>query len=170
MRKNISIIIVLLIVSFLFFYITIDRRVRYPIKFYDIVNSLSISYNVDRAIVFAIIKTESDFRSEVVSSAGAVGLMQLLPSTASYIAKLIDYNKDIDLTDAICNIELGVAYFSYLLAKFDSIEYSICAYNAGEGRVREWIKTGQIKNIPFKETYEYLHKVLFAYNIYQNNL
>lgn len=170
MKKFFSLITFFVITICFIAYIIIDREIRYPIKYFDLVNSLSISYRVDSALVFAIIKTESNFKSDAISSAGAVGLMQLLPSTALYIADLIDYDKEIDLTDAASNIELGVAYFSYLFAKFDNLKYSICAYNAGEGRVREWIKNGQINNIPYKETREYCEKVMFAYNIYQNML
>lgn len=170
MKKFLSLLILFLIVTSFFIYIIIDRKIRYPIKYMDIINPLSISYGVDSALVFAIIKTESNFQSEAKSSAGAVGLMQLLPSTASYIAGLIDYSNDINLIKPICNIELGVAYFSYLLAKFENLQYSIYAYNAGEGRVHEWIKNGQINDVPYRETSEYYKKVMFAYNIYKNML
>jgi len=170
MRKIFNLVISIVIVICFILYVVMDRKIRYPIKYIELVNALSISYNVDSALVFAIIKTESDFECEAKSSAGAVGLMQLLPSTALYISDLIDYDKKIDLFNPICNIELGVAYFSYLFAKFENLKYSICAYNAGEGRVHEWVKSGQINNIPYKETKEYYEKVMFAYNIYQNIL
>lgn len=170
MNKNFCVIVVLLIVSFSFLAISIDRNIRYPVKFYDLINPLCVSYNIDEALCLAIIKTESNFNEDAVSSAGAIGLMQLLPSTASYIASIIDYEDRIDLTYPKCNIELGLAYFSYLLARFEKLDYAICAYNAGEGRVREWIQTGEINNVPYKETNEYLMKVKFAYNIYQHKI
>lgn len=90
-------------------------------------------YNIDPTLVTAIIATESNFRYNVVSNKGAIGMMQLLPSTAFYISgkNHIDFSNKNQLFDPEMNIRLGVSYLAYLIEKTGSVEHAIIAYNYG---------------------------------------
>lgn len=164
--------VLLCIVSIYSFYLTC-----FPIEFESYVNESSSKWNVNPALVLAIIKAESNFDERALSRAGAKGVMQLMEQTAEFVAE--KYNISIKgkdyLYNAKINIELGCAYLNYLFEKFKNISIVICAYNAGEGRVQAWLKEGIIdennfKLIPFKETKTYLNKVLFNYQNYTNRL
>jgi soluble lytic murein transglycosylase len=123
-----------------------------------------------------IIRTESSFRADVVSDSGAVGLMQLLPSTARSIAPEIgldDYSDRL-LETPVINIELGAYYISYLIGKFSSVDTAAAAYNAGEGNVAKWLANPDyspdgrtLKKIPYKETADYVEKVRHAETAYR---
>ncbi len=135
--------------------------------------------NLDIASILSIIKIESDFDSKVVSKKGAVGLMQIMPSTAEFIINNKDFiskngeldMQNIDLTDYKTNIKLGVWYLNYLEQKFTKIEYVICSYNAGEGVVSGWIKDNiPLNNIPYKETKNYLKRFKLYYPHYKNKV
>lgn len=124
-------------------------------------------YGVEKELVLAVIKTESSFNENALSKKGAVGLMQLLPSTADYIAKRVGYNGVINLYDKDVNVNLGTAYLKYLLDKFGNVKYALMAYNAGEGRVNKWLKEGLVEPVPYKETDLYVKKVLKWRKIYK---
>ncbi|MBO7378027.1 MAG: lytic transglycosylase domain-containing protein, partial [Clostridia bacterium] len=89
-------------------------------------------YGVKKEIVLAVIRAESNFRERAISRAGAVGLMQIMPDTARFIADKIGY-ADYDLFFAADNVELGAAYLKYLFEEFSSENVVFAAYNAGEG-------------------------------------
>ncbi len=129
-------------------------------------------------MIYAIIKAESNFEPNVTSSADAKGLMQLMEETAIERSNVID-NEDVqtyDLYDPETNIKLGTSYFAYLLGLYDdNMLLAIIAYNAGLGNVEQWIKDGIIKadgsdieNIPYKETENYVRKILRDYQMYLN--
>lgn len=148
----------------------------YPNKYEGYVESYSQKYNVEKNLVFAIIKAESNFDENAISNKGATGLMQIMPSTANEIAKniKIDYN-EIDLKKADTNINIGVKYISILIEKYGNKEVALAAYNAGTGNIDNWIEKGIIKkdgtdieNIPYKETNNYVRKILRDYKIYMN--
>ena len=122
--------------------------------------------DIELDLLLSIIQTESSFNKNAISNKGACGLMQLMPSTASFIAEKVGYVAVIDLFDIECNIFLGCKYLCYLKEKFITLDLVLCAYNAGEGRVREWLLNPTYSNdgvalsyIPFKETRQYLQKV-----------
>ena len=122
-------------------------------------------YGLDRALVFAMIKTESGFDKNAVSSAGAIGLMQITPKTAEYISKVLG-EQDYSLTEAHTNIRFGCYYLRYLLNKFSDLDTALVAYNAGEGNVIKWLKDNNFSTdgralnyIPFKESREYIKKI-----------
>ena len=120
------------------------------------------THQVDAELVQAIIATESGFDHTAVSNRGAVGLMQILPTTAADMGVQIAPGKDINaqLTDPKINIMAGTRYISYLLKKFPGqMELAIAAYNAGEGNVRN--AGNQVPN--FKETQNYVRAVLGLY-------
>lgn len=116
----------------------------------------TIGTRVSPALALAVIGIESGGRADAVSSAGAVGLMQLIPATASRFGVT-------DSTDPIQNIKGGIAYLDWLMKEFDSDPVLVlAAYNAGEGAVR---KNGGVP--PYAETRAYVPKVLAAWQVAQ---
>ena len=134
------------------------------------VKQYSKSENLSPHLVLAIIKTESNFNKNAVSNKGAVGLMQLTKSTANYIAKITNFNGEIDLFNEDTNLILGIKYLRYLSNKFSDKNAVICAYNAGETKVREWLDSSGnlVKNkVEYKETFNFLTKVKRRQSIYK---
>ena len=120
------------------------------------------THRIDAELLQAIIATESGFDHTAVSHKGAVGLMQLLPTTAQDMGVQADSAGDVSskLTDPKTNIMAGARYMRYLLGKFPGqIELAVAAYNAGEGNVRN--AGNQVPN--FKETQNYVRAVLGLY-------
>ena len=153
----------------------IDKK-THPIKFAEYVNKYSKLYDVPKEIIYATIKTESNFKSNAVSGAGAVGLMQMMPDTFLWLCEKNGENLDAGmLYDPETNIRYGTYYLSYLYREFGLWETVFAAYNCGPGRVKEWQadtelsdKNGILIKIPFKETREYVKKVSKAADIYEN--
>lgn len=182
-RKFITILIVLIILLALIFVLfkvikvqNIFLKMMYPIKYSEYVEKYSDENNIDKYLVYAIIKAESNFKPDVTSGSDARGLMQLMEETAIDMSNSID-NKSVnsyDLYDPETNIKLGVSYLSYLLDMYDgNTILALTAYNAGLGNVNEWISSGIIKsdgsdieNIPYQETSNYVRKILRDYQIY----
>jgi soluble lytic murein transglycosylase len=134
---------------------------------------------VEPALVLGLMRQESSFDPGVVSGAGAVGLMQLMPATARQIAG--GGQSAADLKNPGDNMRLGVAYFENLLQEFGGVRpYAIAAYNAGPHRARAWIAANGdpggdaaspamidwIEQIPFAETRNYVQRVLENTAIY----
>ena len=169
----------ILLIFILYKTLNIEERILrqlYPIKFEEYVYKYSEELDIDPRLTFAIIKTESNFRQDVVSKSGAIGLMQLMESTAKEQAnKLnIEYSKEI-LYNAEGNLKIGLSYFNTLLDYYNqNYILAFTAYNAGLGNVQKWINEGIIKqdgsdieNIPFKETNMYVRKIIKNYEIYR---
>lgn len=154
-------------------------KILYPIEYENLVTLYSQEYQVDEYLIYAIIKAESNFEIDAVSSKGAKGLMQLMENTAKDVVKRV--NIDIsseDLSEKLLepdiNINLGTKYISILLQKYGNIPVALTAYNAGIGTVDNWIEKGIIKengedieNVPYKETNQYVRKILGSYKIYR---
>ena len=141
----------------------------FPRPYRDIVEKSNLS----PALVYAVMKAESNFREDAVSAAGAVGIMQLLPSTAAFICRNaeIPFRPD-RLTEGAYNTMLGCRYLAYLLERFEETA-AVAAYNAGEGTVRQWLLDPRysedgtaLSHIPFPETARYLKKISFFRKIY----
>ena len=148
-------------------------RAYFPKKFSGQITACSHRYGLEESLVYAIIKAESNFRPDAVSAAGAVGLMQVMPSTARFLAEISGKSMP-DLTDAESNIETGCAYLGYLFGKFGGVEEVLAAYNAGEGRVRRWLLDARysadgesLSCIPIGETREYVNKVKKFWKCYK---
>ena len=142
-------------------------------KYHSIVNKYAEQHSVPEQLVFAIIKVESNFDPSVVSSAGAMGLMQMLPSTYEWLTtKLGDnYSKD-DLYDPETNIRYGTYYLQYLYSRFGTWEKAIIAYNWGEGNFSEFLNNegyteGDYDSIPATETKNYVKKVMHHWEKYK---
>ena len=181
-RRVIIIVILLLIVFLLFGPINIQNKILkiiYPIKYENFVENYSTKYEVDKNLIYAIIKAESNLNQQAVSNKEAKGLMQLMPQTAEDIAKKLDIEvtkEEISkkLLEPEFNINLGTKYISNLLAKYSNIELALTAYNAGSGNVDTWVENrtlmadgSNIENIPYKETNNYVRKILRDYEIYK---
>lgn len=153
-------------------------KIFYPKPYQEVVAEESSQQNIDENLIYAIIKAESKFSEEVISNRGARGLMQVMPETGDWIAQELNlegYNKD-HLLDASTNLKMGIWYYSYLVKQFKGNHVSaIAAYNGGETNVNKWIREGvwsgqeiDVQNIPFKETREYVLKVLMNHEMYKN--
>ncbi len=150
----------------------VEKKFIYPLTFKEIILEYSKEYDLDSALVFSVVKVESGFNKRAKSSAGAVGLMQITPKTAEYIAKLIGEN-EYDLYSENTNVKFGCFYLKYLLNRFVVLDTAICAYNAGEGNVVNWLKNKEYSNdgitlykTPFNETEEYRQKIAKTYKKY----
>jgi peptidoglycan lytic transglycosylase len=118
-----------------------DNRVRLPRASVEEmatrVDQVSRRYGVSSDMIFAIIQTESSFDPLAVSNKGAVGLMQLLPSTAREVAQElnIQWTDDRILWDPLTNIEMGTYYLRTLISRFNNVEVALAAYNQGPNRI-----------------------------------
>jgi soluble lytic murein transglycosylase len=149
----------------------------YPMTYSEYVYKYSEENNIDPLLTFAIIKAESNFNSKVVSSSNAMGLMQLMESTAEEIMQKDlqeEFNKDM-LFNPEDNIKIGTAYFAKLIQRYGNIPLALTAYNAGIGKVDGWIEDciikedgSDVENIPYKETNNYVRKILRDYKIYEH--
>ena len=170
----ITILIILILVICAFEIYSYMLRVMYPKNYADYVSKYSQEYGIDEKWIFALIKAESNFDPNSVSQSGAVGLMQLMETTAEEVANDIGI-ENIDLKEPECNIRIGTKYFTDLIKYYNgNYNLAIVAYNAGIGTVAKWISNGVIKedgsdieNIPYKETNNYIRKVLKNYRTYE---
>ena len=148
----------------------------FPRKYNDLIDKYSQEYNLDKYLIASVINIESGYDSNSVSKAGAIGLMQILPSTAFDIADRIGIEiEENDLFNEEINIQLGSFYLRYLLDLFDgNINNTLSAYNWGLSNVKNWIndgnidETGTITNIPVRETSNYLKKFKANKFVYKN--
>ena len=113
---------------------------------------------LDVDLVCTVIFAESRYRADAISPRGAVGLMQLMPATAAWVAEQIDVPAPTpeDLTSAALNVRLGTWYLAYLIDRFDDSQLALMAYNAGPTRVDQWLASGES---PFPETSAYLERI-----------
>lgn len=153
------------------------QRLFYPIPHFEIVKEESEKFDIDPYLVMAVMRVESKFNEKAQSSRGALGLMQIMPDTAKWIAqeiKVEDYDEDM-LREPRTNITFGVWYMNHLIKQFNgNTVAALAAYNGGQTNVRKWINTGVWSgkyedqgNIPFTETRNYLYKVVTDYKIYK---
>ena len=144
------------------------NRLRYPLAYESIVRGHAGNYELDPALLAAVIYQESKFDSDARSDAGAVGLMQLQPETAKGIAIRTGGSKfrvD-DLTNPEINVRYGSWYLRHLLQKYDDEELALAAFNAGQGNVDRWREEG--KGIAFEETRAYVARVAELKGIYRD--
>ena len=144
------------------------REITLPLRHEDIIRQQAADKDVDAALIAAVIYEESKFRDQT-SDAGARGLMQITPQTADYIADKsggIAFEQG-DLASPQINIAYGAWYLRYLSQKYADNELAVvAAYNAGEGRVDEWVTaagglaTFGEADIAFAETREYVDGVM----------
>lgn len=151
------------------------ERLFYPVGYQSHILASCARHGVDPLLVCAVIRCESGWDAEASSSAGAQGLMQLMPSTAEELIRqgyvdAASYSAD-DLFDPETNIEFGCAYLQYAAERLSSRDEVIASYNAGIGKVREWLSQGgsDITELAqeYPETSNYIEKVNAALAHYQ---
>jgi soluble lytic murein transglycosylase len=144
------------------------ERVWYPLRYEQIVRGHAQHYDLDPALLAAVIYQESKFKADARSSSGAIGLMQLLPSTAEGIAVHTGgtaFRVD-DLYDPEINIRYGAWYLHHLMQKYGDEEMALAAYNAGQDNVDRWRRDGV--GIQFAETRAYVKRVEDLKRIYRD--
>lgn len=140
----------------------------FPLQYRQEILEATKTYQVDPVLVASLINAESSFDKNKVSSKHAIGLMQLLPSTASSLT-----NEEIDLFDPATNISLGVKYLAYLINKFKDMDTALFAYNAGEGNVTRWLSERgetRLTTCPYKETNAYVAKIKRTMKYYRGRI
>ncbi len=153
------------------------QEIALPLRHEDIIRQQAADKDLDPALIAGVIYTESRFRDQT-SPAGAKGLMQILPSTADYIAHKSGGTafEQGDLATPQINISYGSFYLRYLLDKYDGNEIlALAAYNGGEGQVDRWRARARAQgetfrvadHIPFRETRDYVGRVLSARDGYR---
>jgi len=147
---------------------------RFPVRYMDIIEEHA--GEIDPSWILAVIKAESSFRPSVESHAGAQGLMQLMPTTAEWVAELMgktNFDPESVWLPEI-NIAMGSFYLNWLKRYYDGdLTLAITAYNAGLGRVNSWLADTELSSdgraldsIPFNETANYLERVTRNQRIY----
>jgi soluble lytic murein transglycosylase len=156
--------------------LTNQLSLRFPLAHQETIRRNSQNYNIPRGLIYAIIRQESTFHNDIISPAGAHGLMQLMPSTAKVIAQRekIDYGDKTQLFSAQKNINIGTAYLKQLVKRFNHPVLVSAAYNAGPSRVVYWLKKHPpkqvdiwIETLPWQETRNYLKNIISFYAVYQ---
>ena len=149
----------------------------YPLQYTEEITAASEEFGVEPSLIYAVIHTESSFQPQVTSSAGAKGLMQLTDSTLEWALNRAGekgkYTAE-DLYDPQVNIHYGVYVLTLLGEQFENTETILAAYNAGIGRVGEWLKNpaystdgAHLTAIPYPETADYVERVQNARKRYQ---
>ncbi len=149
----------------------------YPIEYEDIVTQETAKYEIEPSLVYAVIRSESSFRPQAKSTAGAMGLMQLTPETFQWLQTKVNPGEPMDdtaLNDPKVNIRYGVYLLSLLRSQYDDETVVPCAYNAGMGNVNKWLKNVEtspdgetLSSIPIEETRNYVDRVLKSKEMYE---
>lgn len=150
-------------------------RSKYKLAYEAEILASAEEFDLDPYLVCGVIFTESAFRPEARSNVGALGLMQLMPATGLEEAELLEIEGVTEdrLTEPALNIRLGCNYLRKLLNEFGTESVALAAYNAGPGRVRQWLKEygkkedGSILYIPYPETSKYVGRVQSAKGVYE---
>ena len=145
-----------------------DKTGDYPLLFDEEITKASLAFDVDKHIIASVIYCESSFDKDAVSSAGAVGLMQLLPETLEWLCMRhgTEYSEKL-LRDPEKNIYYGTMYLSILYGMYGNWDAVHAAYHAGFGRVNKWLEEetvfvnqdGKMENIPIEQTASYVQKL-----------
>ncbi len=157
-----------------------DMALRFPLSYLTEVQGSADKHGLDPALLFGLMRQESMLDKNAVSSAGAKGLMQLMPDTARTIARSLHepWLSDADLFKPELNVNYGGYYFKDLLNRFRGhVALASAAYNAGPNRAKQWLPISSavpadiwIETIPFKETRKYVSTILSYAIIYQDRL
>lgn len=157
-----------------------DLRLRFPLAHKKLVDKYAKQYKIEKPFIYAIIRQESTFRTHAKSSANAMGLMQVIPSTARRVSQKnnIKLGHLKQMYQPRVNMQVGTAYLRHLSKRFDNHPVLMAAaYNAGPGQVNRWLRKHEpksadiwIETLPWGETRNYLKNVLSFYAVYQYRL
>ena len=183
----VTFVLILLIFVLVFFFVS-DSSYKgakgkvyslfYPQEYSQQVKKYAAEFGVEEPLIYAVMRTESGFRPEVESYVGAIGLMQLMPSTFDWLQEKLDGEIVYDassLTDPDVSIRYGTYLLSVLLKQYDNVQdTAIAAYNAGTTTVDGWLGDNNcsldgktLTNIPYDETKQYVERVDHAYEMYK---
>ncbi|WP_346917551.1 lytic transglycosylase domain-containing protein [Clostridium sp.] len=152
-----------------------QEQETFQIKYKDSINKYCKEYGVDKYLVYAMIKQESNFNNEAVSSAEARGLMQITEDTFNWLKPQLGESSTTfeDLFDSDTNIRYGVFFISVLQKNFSEQNTVVAAYNAGMNITTKWLQDSNysndgntLHNIPYKETSNYVDVVDYNYKKY----
>ena len=184
----ITFVLIVFVIVLVFFFLSPDDAFKdtkrklygvfYPQSYSEQVKKYSREFGVEEPLIYAVIRTESGFRPEVESSVGALGLMQIMPSTFDWLQEDLDggivYSSD-SLADPDVNIRYGTYLLSILLKEHNNdIRTVAAAYNAGTAAVSSWLEDSAYSSdgltlsaIPYEETEHYVERVDDAYEMYK---
>lgn len=144
-------------------------KVLFPVDYWQLLQRYAGARGLDPYLIAALVAQESTFDPVIRSSANAIGLMQILPSTGRQYARRLGIKpfSTLRLTEPETNVRIGTSYFADLIAEFGGAHFALASYNAGERRVREWkaerpglAQEEFIDDIPFPETQNYVKRIL----------
>ena len=150
-----------------------DAAVAYlPLRWSEEILAAAGETGLDPWLIAAVARQESTFSAHARSPAGAIGVLQLLPSTARLHAKNVGLGSRPDLTDPAVNIRLGAHELAALIGRYGALEPALAAYNAGDRRVRGWWRRWPdadvfAESVPIPETYAYVRRVVFLADAYR---
>lgn len=155
-----------------------SKQYFYQKSYSEYVEKYSQEYNLDPLYVYSVIKVESNFNPSATSSAGATGLMQIMPIAFDEVSQKLGEADEVtysDMTDPECNIKYGCFILKQLLNEFGDYRIASAAYNGGIGNAEKWISEGTIslddfdvETVPFSETRHYVKKIVSTYESYKN--
>ena len=173
--KKAIIIIIIVIMTILAIKMQVLPKL-YPKKYSEFIEKYAKEYEIDPLWIYSIVKAESNYNINAKSNSNAIGLMQIMLSTAKEIGSEINFEEDITeekLYEPEINIQIGTAYFKILLEKYNNTNLALIAYNAGMGNLDKWLEQGiidsqgeNLDNIPYAETKNYVKKILQNYKVY----
>ncbi len=152
------------------------RLAAHPKKYSEYVSKYAQEYEIDEDLIYAVIKTESDFDCEAVSNVGARGLMQIMEETFDWIKYRLDDEESVydDMFDPEMNIRYGAYLMDYLLEKFGDKDTAVAAYHSGAGSVSSWLEDKEnssdgkrLDNIPSNTAAHYVNKINNALSNYK---
>lgn len=147
----------------------------HPMKYSEYVETYARQNNIDKYLVYAVIKTESGYDPAAVSNVGARGLMQIMEDTFDWIKYRLDDDDTVysDMFKAEDNIRYGCYLLGFLYEEFGNIDATMAAYHAGRGKVNEWLQDSRyssdgvhLDKIPISDTAHYVDKINKAMDIY----
>ena len=182
MLKKLGSILIILVVGCFIWIIcnieTLSKNYIYPTDYSSYVEIAAEETGLDKYLIYAVIKTESNFNENAESDVGARGLMQLMEDAFDWVKFRMDDKRDIDYDDMYdprYNIEYGSYLIKLLYDEYGDIETAVAAYHSGRGSVNEWLKDPDyssdgktLDDIPSSVTNHYVKKVMTAYKGYTN--
>ena len=168
--KLVSLLLILAVVLIIIIVNAVKLVVQtvYPRQYVDLVEENAERFDIDVSLLYALIKTESGFDKNAVSSVGAKGLTQITPDTFSWLQTKTGEEYDEDaLFEPEISVYYGACFLDMLLEEFGNTETALAAYHAGRGKVNEWLSNPRIspdgetlENIPFEDTAGYVKRVM----------
>lgn len=156
----------------------LSRKYVYPIGYSDMVETASMETGIDKYLIYAVIRTESNFNAEAESEVGARGLMQLMEDAFDWVKFRMEDDRSVtydDMYDPGYNIEYGSFLLKLLYEEYGDERTALAAYHSGRGSVNGWLEDKNyssdgktLDKIPSDTTEHYVKKVMTAYEGYTN--